>query len=164
MFLLDLQRSAYVVLLGVCGKARQMLCRCGKPIEPGRQAVGFTTCLVCGDKDARKEIAEKLTRVGPVYNKGPEQFLGSPEATKQVLVEGGSRKHIPIQYSSKLHQQPKRRGRRRIITPPSETTGRGRVVALGWKKGERRYIFENEDLTKLGVGRVVSLRLKPTGE
>lgn len=30
-----------------------MVCSCGDPIDPRRAALGYRTCPVCGDKEAR---------------------------------------------------------------------------------------------------------------
>ena len=31
-----------------------MICSCGDPIDPRRSALGYRTCPVCGDREARR--------------------------------------------------------------------------------------------------------------
>ena len=31
-----------------------MICSCGEPIDPRRSALGYQTCPVCGDREARR--------------------------------------------------------------------------------------------------------------
>lgn len=51
-------------------------CRlCAAPVSPGRLNIGFSTCLLCGDKLAQEEKVKKSERVGVLYNKGPLMLL-----------------------------------------------------------------------------------------
>jgi len=61
-------------------------------------------CPECGDKAALEETKEKQSRVGYVYNKGPEQYLGDPKTTKHLLKTAGSRKHLPTEESKEPRQ------------------------------------------------------------
>ena len=48
-----------------------MECDCGEAINPRRAALGYTTCLDCGDKAAR----EIRFTVMPAYSKGAYQVI-----------------------------------------------------------------------------------------
>ena len=50
-------------------------CECGEEIAPARVALGYTTCLVCGDKEAKQS---KFTVAIP-YSKGAYQFIHDPK-------------------------------------------------------------------------------------
>ena len=52
-----------------------MQCRCGEHIPDGRVALGYTTCLPCGDTAAR------LVRftVMPAYSKGAYQVVSKAD-------------------------------------------------------------------------------------
>jgi DNA-directed RNA polymerase subunit RPC12/RpoP len=73
---------------------------CGKEYSEARYALGFTVCPKCGDKAALEEIQAKQSRVGVIANKGGEEYLGSPETTRKLLLTAGSRKNIPLQDSA----------------------------------------------------------------
>lgn len=42
-------------------------CSCGEPVNPKRWALGFFSCLECGDKRAAKEIERKANNVAPMH-------------------------------------------------------------------------------------------------
>jgi len=48
-----------------------MVCKCGEHIGEGRAALGYTTCLPCGDAQARMV---RFT-VMPAYSKGAYQLI-----------------------------------------------------------------------------------------
>lgn len=60
-------------------------CSCGADIAPGRQSLGFSTCLACGDKEAQQEITAKKGRVAVAYNKGGLQYMGDAEVAARNL-------------------------------------------------------------------------------
>lgn len=57
---------------------------CGEEFSDRRKALGYETCLICGEEDAQLEIREKSGRVGVAYNKGPLQFITSMEMVKDL--------------------------------------------------------------------------------
>lgn len=44
-------------------------------IAAGRLALGYTTCLTCGEGEAQEEIAAKSRRVAIAYDKGGYQYI-----------------------------------------------------------------------------------------
>ena len=47
-------------------------CRtCGDDVQPGRSMLGYSTCLSCGDVEAR----ERKFTVMPAYSKGAYQLI-----------------------------------------------------------------------------------------
>jgi hypothetical protein len=49
---------------------------CGiEEIESGRLALGYKTCLTCGEAAAQKESAIKSRRVAIAYDKGAYQYI-----------------------------------------------------------------------------------------
>ena len=53
-----------------------MWCKCDmEEIAPARLALGYTTCLVCGEKDAKIESQHKAGRVAIAYDKGGYQYI-----------------------------------------------------------------------------------------
>jgi len=76
-------------------------CRiCGEEFPGSRAAIGFDTCMLCGDLLAKEEIRQKQKRVGPLYNKGSvNHYLGSPEQALEILKTAGGRKNVPIPSS-----------------------------------------------------------------
>ena len=61
---------------------------CKGPIEPGRERIRLPTCLACGDRLARRELAIKRSQVGPAFNKGGPQFLGGASFRQNMLDSG----------------------------------------------------------------------------
>ena len=57
---------------------------CGDEYNPKRKQLGYTTCLVCGDKEAKKSIAHKKKCTAPLFNKGGYQYVGNREAAKWI--------------------------------------------------------------------------------
>lgn len=55
-------------------------CACGEEISPARVALGYATCLVCGEKEAKKR---KFTVAIP-YGKGAYQLINNPEELKMT--------------------------------------------------------------------------------
>lgn len=78
-----------------------MICTiCQNNVDERRAQLGLSTCLECGDNQARQLIKEKHMRVGVAWNKGTEMYLGSTEQTRQILKAEGARKHLPLDDSN----------------------------------------------------------------
>lgn len=60
-------------------------CHCGESIHPARYALGYATCLECGDTEARALRATRYTIV-PMHKQGYMAFSGSDAAAmvKQI--------------------------------------------------------------------------------
>ena len=50
-----------------------MTCECSAPIHPARYALGYTTCLTCGEQAARR----KKHTVIPLHKQGYMAFSGA---------------------------------------------------------------------------------------
>ncbi len=57
---------------------------CGDPFNPRRLALGYYTCLECGDAAASKQTAIKARRTAPAYTKGAYMYITSPKAAKDI--------------------------------------------------------------------------------
>ena len=57
---------------------------CWEEYNPKRKALGYRTCLECGDANARIEKARKTKCTAPAYNKGAYQYVGTVQAAKGV--------------------------------------------------------------------------------
>lgn len=44
-------------------------------IAPARWALGYKTCLTCGEKEAKKESERKAGRIAIAYDKGGYQYI-----------------------------------------------------------------------------------------
>jgi len=51
-----------------------MVCRCGEQIAQGRTALGYSTCLDCGEAKAK----ERKFTVAIPYGKGAYQLIHNP--------------------------------------------------------------------------------------
>ena len=51
--------------------ATQVICKCGNLFPAARARLGYTTCLPCGDRDARKVSFAVM----PAYSKGAYQLV-----------------------------------------------------------------------------------------
>tara|TARA_R110002074_G_scaffold134272_1_gene278323 strand:+ start:512 stop:709 length:198 start_codon:yes stop_codon:yes gene_type:complete len=49
---------------------------CHEDYNDKRLALGFYTCLDCGDRAATKEAHRRRKCVAPAYNKGAYQYIG----------------------------------------------------------------------------------------
>jgi hypothetical protein len=56
---------------------------CEVEIDPARNALGFRTCMACGDKIARVESKWKESMVIP-SNKSTPTYISDPELLKQL--------------------------------------------------------------------------------
>jgi len=50
-------------------------CKCGEEYSDARKALGYDTCLGCGEEEAQAEVEKRRERVVVPYNKGPYMFL-----------------------------------------------------------------------------------------
>jgi hypothetical protein len=57
---------------------------CGEPVNPKRAALGYRTCLPCGEQDARAERAGWC--VVQEYGKGAYQYV-TPSSARRTLRE-----------------------------------------------------------------------------
>lgn len=53
--------------------------QCHEEYPDARKALGYSTCLQCGEADAQKESNFRKTCIAPAYNKGPVMYISSPE-------------------------------------------------------------------------------------
>lgn len=53
--------------------------QCYEEYPDARKALGYSTCLDCGEVDARKESDFRKMCTAPAYNKGPVMYIGSKE-------------------------------------------------------------------------------------
>lgn len=60
------------------------VCRCGDTVPAGRFALGYRTCLACGEEDARSARAGWC--VVQEYGKGAYQYV-TPSSARQTLRE-----------------------------------------------------------------------------
>ena len=57
---------------------------CGEQYNYKRFALGYETCLACGEEAAKKESHRKSKCVAPAFNKGAYQYIGSFEEAKWI--------------------------------------------------------------------------------
>jgi ribosomal protein L37AE/L43A len=57
---------------------------CGDEFNPRRLALGFYTCLECGEKEATKETLRKARCTAPAYNKGAYMYVSSARMAKEI--------------------------------------------------------------------------------
>lgn len=60
---------------------------CGEFYSPKRLALGYKTCLDCGEAEASKEKKAKGKQIAPAYNKGAYMYI-----TNKEMVNGIHRK------------------------------------------------------------------------
>jgi hypothetical protein len=63
---------------GSCGSVTT--CACGEGIDPRRVSLGYTTCLSCGEREAKQV---KHTVAIP-YSKGAYQLITNPDLLRQT--------------------------------------------------------------------------------
>lgn len=61
----------------------EMLCECGEDIASRRAALGFRTCLDCGEQRAR-QVAKHNQRSVVTLHKGNTIYLGQGVAARQT--------------------------------------------------------------------------------
>lgn len=59
--------------------------RCGEEFAPGRKALGYHTCLRCGEGRAREQAAEKA-KATVVTHKSNVVYLGEGQTAKNNLL------------------------------------------------------------------------------
>ena len=57
---------------------------CQAEYSPKRLALGYRTCLECGESRAQVEIKRKAKCTAPAYNKGAYQYVGTKQAALGV--------------------------------------------------------------------------------
>lgn len=57
---------------------------CGDEFSDARKALGYDTCLSCGEEDAQAEVEKKRMRIGVAYSKGCYQYITSVEMIKDL--------------------------------------------------------------------------------
>lgn len=50
---------------------------CGDSFNPKREALGYKTCLKCGDEAALAEAERRSKCTAPAYNKGAYMYISS---------------------------------------------------------------------------------------
>ncbi len=58
--------------------------KCGDNFNPRRFALGYYTCLECGDEEATKQIIRKSRCTAPAYNKGAYMYVTSSNMAKEI--------------------------------------------------------------------------------
>ena len=49
-----------------------------------RKDIGYKTCIICGDKEAKKESIRKSKCIAPLFNKGAYQYIGNIREAKYI--------------------------------------------------------------------------------
>ena len=49
-----------------------------------RKDIGYKTCIVCGDKEAKIESIRKSKCIAPLFNKGAYQYIGNIKEAKYI--------------------------------------------------------------------------------
>jgi len=57
---------------------------CDEEYSDRRKALGYHTCLDCGQEAAEKEILRKARCTAPAYNKGGYMYISSVNMAKDV--------------------------------------------------------------------------------
>ena len=57
---------------------------CDEPFNPKRAALGYTTCLDCGEQAARKIVDQRRSQLAPLYNKGAYQFITPGDSLRSL--------------------------------------------------------------------------------
>lgn len=58
--------------------------KCYDDFPNERKNLGYNTCIVCGDKEAKKEALRKSRCIAPLFNKGSYQYIGNINAAKHI--------------------------------------------------------------------------------
>ena len=58
--------------------------RCENTYPDRRKALGYNTCIICGDKEAKQEADRKSKCTAPLFNKGAYQYIGSLFDAKHI--------------------------------------------------------------------------------
>tara|TARA_Y100001938_G_scaffold83206_1_gene114430 strand:- start:342 stop:551 length:210 start_codon:yes stop_codon:yes gene_type:complete len=66
-------------------EANMAICiECDEEYSDRRKALGYSTCLDCGQEAAEKEILRKARCTAPAYNKGGYMYISSFNMAKDV--------------------------------------------------------------------------------
>lgn len=57
---------------------------CEEEYSEKRKALGYSTCLECGNKKATQEIERKAKCVAPAFNKGAYTYISSKDQAKDI--------------------------------------------------------------------------------
>ena len=57
---------------------------CGQNYPHARRALGYTTCLGCGQAHAMREVRRRSKCVAPAYNKGNLTYVSSRKMAKWI--------------------------------------------------------------------------------
>lgn len=57
---------------------------CGDFFSPRRQALGYKTCLACGEVNIRPQIENMRKQCAPAYNKGTYQYITDMQMVKDL--------------------------------------------------------------------------------
>jgi predicted nucleic acid-binding Zn-ribbon protein len=63
--------------------------KCGDEYPRGRAKLGYSTCLKCGAKEAKKETESKFKQSAPAYNKGPYMYITNKDMAKSIGRKAG---------------------------------------------------------------------------
>jgi hypothetical protein len=61
-----------------------MCVECDEEYPDARKALGYETCLECGQELAQIEIESRKLRIAPAFNKGPIMYITSLEMVKDL--------------------------------------------------------------------------------
>ena len=59
-------------------------CACGNKISHNRALLNYSTCLLCGEREAQAIKAYRAKCIAPAYNKGAYQYVATREHAKDV--------------------------------------------------------------------------------
>lgn len=111
-----------------------MRCRCGEHVESGRERLGISKCLACGEAEAMVERATKAKRVSLAYPKGPYMYMGGNEDAKRNLNDSTDRRRatevaeiLPVRVARELNRAP--------------TKERARAIGVYFLSGEPNGVF-----------------------
>ena len=66
-------------------EANRAICiECDEEYSDRRKALGYSTCLDCGQEAAEKAILRKARCTAPAYNKGGYMYISSVNMAKDV--------------------------------------------------------------------------------
>lgn len=57
---------------------------CFKEYPDMRKSIGYSTCIICGDKNAIREANRKSKCIAPLFNKGAYQYIGNIRDAKNI--------------------------------------------------------------------------------
>ncbi len=58
--------------------------KCYNDFPCARKNLGYDTCIICGDKEAKKEALRKSKCIAPLFNKGSYQYIGNINEVKHI--------------------------------------------------------------------------------